>query len=351
MRRGMTVEGLQEFVLTQGMSKARAVNKQQPLRKPHWHEICQWGIFSTGRFEYLSSPRHFRLARELDKFERLWLQSLQGNQHDGVGQDLGHQQAEAATPWISSWYGPDYIIVTNGDLIWFDAAVLTTWWSFRAEDWSCSAAVCSCCWWCSDGPIFFTTKCLAKFDSFLFWYVAFSCMFDCFFSPLYIFMFASNSSSGPNLRALRQFFSWTARLSHRVQWQSLALNGSNTEYSQSTQAQDAQAQRFCETGSSVPCMSHHSMQPRLTQIHFHVFDMFSEFFLCLGCAGSLVIRKHPKNDELGERLLLQSKEIYIDQEDTAAWKWIGTGNIGKQEKIKRSCGHMSLIVSKIYVRS
>ena len=173
MRRGMTVEGLQEFVLTQGMSKARAVNKQQPLRKQHWREICQWGIFSTGRFEYLSSPKHFRLARELDKFERLWLQSLQGNQHDGVGQDLGHQQAEAATPWISSWYGRDYIIVTNGDLIWFDAAVLTTWWSFRAEDWSCSAAVCSCCWWCSDGPIFFTTKCIARFGSFLFWYVDF----------------------------------------------------------------------------------------------------------------------------------------------------------------------------------
>jgi len=28
-----------------------------------------------------------------------------------------------------------------------------------------------------------------------------------------------------------------------------------------------------------------------------------------------VVRKHPKNDEFGERLLLQSKDIYIDQED------------------------------------
>ena len=36
MRRGMTVEGLQEFVLTQGMSKARAVNdKLQPLIGSH----------------------------------------------------------------------------------------------------------------------------------------------------------------------------------------------------------------------------------------------------------------------------------------------------------------------------
>lgn len=33
---------------------------------------------------------------------------------------------------------------------------------------------------------------------------------------------------------------------------------------------------------------------------------------------STMTKKHPKNDELGERLLLQSKEIYIDQEDAAA---------------------------------
>lgn len=33
---------------------------------------------------------------------------------------------------------------------------------------------------------------------------------------------------------------------------------------------------------------------------------------------STMVKKHPKNDEFGERLLLQSKDIYIDQEDAAA---------------------------------
>ena len=52
MRRGMTVEGLQEFVLTQGMSKAREVNsKQQPLIESH----IDMNFGNVGRYSALTT--------------------------------------------------------------------------------------------------------------------------------------------------------------------------------------------------------------------------------------------------------------------------------------------------------